>query len=120
MLVCGFNNNLLFLLNDNGKTKQSVDSLKTGQISLIKYFPFNKQDWAANYWVRNGCPKDKLVIGMGLYGRSFTLKDPFDNGLMAHVRGKGEPGKFTREGGFLAYYEVRHFTLAFKNTDKPG
>ena len=54
-----------------------------------------------------GCPRNKLIIGMGLYGRSFTLKDYHRNGLMAPVRGKGDAGKYTREGGFLAYYEVR-------------
>ena len=69
----------------------------------------NLQDWASNYWVQQGCPKDKLVIGMGLYGRSFTLRDPYNNGLMASVKGKGEPGKYSREGGFLAYYEVHEY-----------
>ena len=46
------------------------------------------------------------MIGLGLYGRSFTLRDPANNGLMAAAKGKGKPGKYTREGGFLAYYEV--------------
>jgi len=55
---------------------------------------------------------------MGLYGRSFTLKDPYDNGLMAHVRGKGEPGKYSREGGFLAYYEVCCCDLEAKYTSR--
>jgi hypothetical protein len=43
---------------------------------------------------------------LGLYGRSFTLRDPTKNGLMAAAKGKGKAGKYTREGGFLAYYEV--------------
>ncbi|XP_060571114.1 chitotriosidase-1-like [Ruditapes philippinarum] len=63
-------------------------------------------DWASNYWVQSGCPKHKLVIGLGLYGRSFTLRDPTKNGLMAAAKGKGKAGKYTREGGFLAYYEI--------------
>ena len=64
------------------------------------------QDWASNYWAQMGCPRHKLIIGMGLYGRSFTLRDYHRNGLMDPVRGKGEAGKYTKEGGFLSYYEV--------------
>ena len=67
------------------------------------------QNWASNYWVEKGCPRNKLVIGMGLYGRSFTLTNPNSNGLMAPAKSAGQAGKFTREGGFLSYYEVSHF-----------
>jgi len=55
--------------------------------------------------VRKGCPKDKLVIGVPLYGRTFTLSTS-DNSLGAPVSGAGVAGTFTREKGFLAYYEV--------------
>lgn len=63
-------------------------------------------NWASNYWVEKGCPRNKLVIGMGLYGRSFTLTNPNSNGLMAPAKSAGQAGKFTREGGFLSYYEI--------------
>nr|AFO53261.1 chitinase-3 [Sinohyriopsis cumingii] len=62
--------------------------------------------WASNYWHQTGCPKHKLNIGLGLYGRSFTLSNPSDNDVMASARGTGEAGQFTREGGFLSYYEI--------------
>lgn len=29
-------------------------------------------EWAVNYWLNQGCPKEKLVVGLALYGRSFT------------------------------------------------
>ena len=64
------------------------------------------QDWAARYWVSKGCPKDKLVIGIPTYARTFTLRSSSDSSLGALVTGGGAAGTYTREGGFLAYYEV--------------
>ncbi|XP_023225350.1 probable chitinase 10 [Centruroides sculpturatus] len=66
-------------------------------------------DFAVNYWLDKGCPKNKLVLGMALYGRSFTLKDANNNGLDAPVTGKGMAGPITREGGMLGYNEICKF-----------
>ncbi|ELU16704.1 hypothetical protein CAPTEDRAFT_113634 [Capitella teleta] len=65
------------------------------------------QDWAVNYWISKGCPAEKLVLGCAMYGRTFTLKDPKNHGILAPASGAGMAGKFTREAGFLSYYEVR-------------
>lgn len=73
--------------------------------NLIIYFTFNFQDWAANYWVQKGVPRDKLNIGLALYGRSFTLTNP-SNSAVGAPASKGSAGKYTGEGGFLSYYEV--------------
>lgn len=56
--------------------------------------------------MKQGAPKEKLMIGMPTYGRSFTLvdKDKFDIG--APASGGGVAGNFTNESGFLSYYEV--------------
>lgn len=64
------------------------------------------QDYSAREWVKQGAPKEKLMIGMPTYGRSFTLvdKDKFDIG--APASGGGVAGNFTTEPGFLSYYEV--------------
>ena len=67
---------------------------------------FNLKEWAANYWTEGGCPRDKLVIGLATYGRSFTLESATDHGVKAPARGGGPAGMFTRESGFLSYYEV--------------
>lgn len=64
------------------------------------------QDFAAKMWVRLGAPREKIIIGTGTYGRSFTLTDPSKNGLNAPATGGGKEGVYTREAGFLAYYEV--------------
>ncbi|PVD37547.1 hypothetical protein C0Q70_00141 [Pomacea canaliculata] len=63
-------------------------------------------DWAARYWVQKGAPKDKLNIGMGLYGRSFTLASASNHQPGAPAPHPGQPGPFTGDGGVLAYYEV--------------
>ncbi|XP_059163004.1 chitotriosidase-1-like [Physella acuta] len=86
----------------------------TGHVSPL-YPPQNPQDerdrtynldFAASYWVSQGCPRDKLVIGLITYGRSFTLSNPSVFGLKAPVNGPGQPGLYTGEAGFMSFYEV--------------
>lgn len=64
------------------------------------------QEWAVNYWLKNGAPKHKLVVGLGLYGRSFKLQSATMTDVGSPVVGAGKAGKYTREPGFLSYYEV--------------
>uniref|UniRef100_A0A0B6ZKM5 Uncharacterized protein n=2 Tax=Arion vulgaris TaxID=1028688 RepID=A0A0B6ZKM5_9EUPU len=85
----------------------------TGHVSPL-YPPHDAQGqdliynvkFSADYWVSKGCPKEKLVIGLITYGRSFTLADPHNSGLKAPATGPGHAGKYTQEAGFIAYYEV--------------
>lgn len=78
------------------------------------YSPSSDSQWqkqlniehAASLWVKLGAPKEKLVIGMPTYGRSFTLADPSKHGVHAAASGGGKEGTYTKEAGFLAYYEV--------------
>ncbi len=56
-----------------------------------------------------GAPRDKIIMGMPLYGQSFTLADPKNNGLNAKAPGPGQAGEFTRAAGFLAYYGKMNF-----------
>ena len=64
-------------------------------------------DHASNLWVRLGAPREKLIIGMGTYGRSFTLTDTNRFIVNEPASGGGTAGVYTRESGFLAYYEVK-------------
>ena len=43
---------------------------------------------------------------MPTYGRSFTLSNRQNSKVNAPASGGGVAGKYTKEGGFLAYYEV--------------
>ena len=57
------------------------------------------------HWLDQGCPREKLVLGIPTYGRSFSLSsDAIAVGSPAS--GPGTKGPFTNEPGFLAYYEI--------------
>ena len=63
-------------------------------------------DHASNLWVRLGAPREKLIIGMPTYGRSFTMTNTARFRVNDPASGGGQAGVYTREAGFLAYYEV--------------
>lgn len=66
-------------------------------------------EYSSKEWVKQGAPKEKLMIGMPTYGRSFTLVDPTKFDIGAPASGGGDPGKYTAEAGFMSYYEVCDF-----------
>ena len=58
-------------------------------------------------WIKAGCPRDRLIVGIPGYGRAFTAsgKDP--------IKAYGEPGSvssisspYLGETGLLAFYEI--------------
>lgn len=57
------------------------------------------------YMLRLGAPASKLVMGIPTFGKSFTLASS-ETGVGAPISGPGIPGRFTKEAGTLAYYEV--------------
>lgn len=101
---------------------------KTGHVAPLyehpddDFFYFNA-NFTMHYWIKKGAPSRKLVMGMPMYGQAFTLANPNEHGLNAPSPGPGQAGEFTRQAGFIAYYEIcskiktRQWTVV---TDKKG
>ena len=76
-------------------------------LSYCRYI-FNSQLYSAQYWVSQGCPREKLVIGLPTYGRSWTLAGA-EHGINAPAVSGGDRGPVSNESGFLAYNEICQF-----------
>ena len=84
-----------------------------------------------HYWIDKGADRKKLVMGMSMYGQSFTLEISANKnapGLNTKAPAGGQAGfvyaliimltyrfnnlfifsEFTRSAGFLAFYEICH------------
>merc|ERR1719225_350349 len=85
----------------------------TGHVSPMYEHPddtynYFNTNFTMNYWMEKGAPANKLVMGMPLYGQAFSLDwSAKDTGLNVKAK-KGKAGQFTRQAGFLAYYEICH------------
>jgi chitinase len=68
-------------------------------------------------WVRAGVPRNMVVMGLPLYGRTWLLKDPKVNGIgaPATAAGPGDDGvlifsqveKFNKENGATVVYDAK-------------
>ncbi|KAK7479538.1 hypothetical protein BaRGS_00029255 [Batillaria attramentaria] len=63
-------------------------------------------DAAVSLLLSMGAPADKLVIGIGLYGRSYTLSRRFFNLPGDETAGVGRKTNFTQQFGVLTAYEA--------------
>lgn len=61
---------------------------------------------AVSMFVKAGVPLKTVNLGIGFYGRSFTLADPSCNTTGCPMTGGGTEGPCTGESGFLAYGEI--------------
>ncbi|KAI8570457.1 hypothetical protein RHMOL_Rhmol01G0035500 [Rhododendron molle] len=70
--------------------------------------PINKSEYTTDMglqsWIRAGIPRSKLVMGLPLYGRTWTLENPTSHGIGAPARGI-RPG----DGGTMTYAEIVRF-----------
>ncbi|PSN37589.1 hypothetical protein C0J52_14524 [Blattella germanica] len=63
------------------------------------------KDACVNYWLSEGAPPEKIILGMGLYGRSFTMAGS-QCALGVARTGAGTAGPYTREAGMLGFNEI--------------
>jgi len=85
---------------------------KTGHVAPMYEHPddFDKTfnaNFSINYWLELGADRKKIIMGMPMYGQSFSLADNAQNTLNSPTYGGGEAGEATRARGFLSYYEVK-------------
>jgi len=56
--------------------------------------------------VMKGADPKKLVLGVALYGQSFTLADASRHEIGDGSLEPGQPGEFTQQPGILSYAEI--------------
>lgn len=68
-------------------------------------------------WLKAGLRPAKLMLGVALYGRTFTLQDATQNGIGAAASGAGTAGQYSQEAGYLSTFEVEssHAKIAGPN-----
>lgn len=77
-----------------------------GAIITNTDFSSTAKDWTVNYYLDHGADPSKMILGVPLYGRGFTLDDPSKNGLKAPASKPIPGGPYTREDGSWSYIEV--------------
>jgi len=63
-------------------------------------------DFAISYWISHGMDPKKMVMGMGLYGRCWSLANKNEHGIFAPAYSPGPGGFYTEEPGMLGYNEI--------------
>ena len=64
----------------------------------------------AKYAVTSGCPHNKVVIGMPMFGKAYTLSKTLTTATLrmagSRLKGPAPPGPMLHQTPFYAYYEV--------------
>ncbi|RVE46555.1 hypothetical protein evm_008790 [Chilo suppressalis] len=62
-------------------------------------------DVAVEYWLREGCPPEKIALGVPFYGHSFKLQSENNSDVRAPSNGSGIAGPYTAQAGLVGYNE---------------
>lgn len=102
LFVCNF----LFVDGTWDRVTGINSPLYAGPYDTTPYWKTLNVDASISYFLSQGAPASKLVLGMPLYGRSYTLTDPLWRSVNAPITGGGNQGPYTLTAGFLGYNEV--------------
>lgn len=98
--------------------------LYAGPHDTTSYTKTLNVDSSISYFLSQGVPASKLVVGFPLYGRSFTLTDRLWRAVNSPIRRGGRQGPYTVTEGFLGYNEICEqqlstpMTRIWENTQK--
>ncbi|CAG2164989.1 unnamed protein product, partial [Oppiella nova] len=71
----------------------------------MNYREFNV-NYTIHYYLEKGLHKDKMVMGMPLYGRAWSLMDGEHTHLHDLAKGMSPPGRVSNESGVLGFNEA--------------
>ncbi|KAF7490087.1 Chitotriosidase-1 [Sarcoptes scabiei] len=87
--------------------------MQTGHNAPMDSYPnFSEKEkiftvkYAVNYWLGKNVDPKKLILGIPLYGRTFTLATSNDSIHAPTIGHGGRSGPFTRTDGILGYNEI--------------
>ncbi|KAK0152678.1 Oviduct-specific glycoprotein [Merluccius polli] len=121
MYTCTIRTNKYIFVSVSGTNNCSREGFKDNILhygsllttDALKYlfkalFVFRRQNFSMTYWQNQGAPAGKLNLGLAVYGRTFHLSSP-DHQVGAPASGPAAAGVYTKEPGFLSYYEICTF-----------
>lgn len=79
---------------------------RTGHIAPLTTVDGINVDITIKHLIKVGAIAKKIILGVPMYGRSYTLRDLEKHDLNALVTGPGEEGLFTKHRGLLGYFEI--------------
>ncbi|KAH8299837.1 hypothetical protein KR044_006718, partial [Drosophila immigrans] len=82
--------------------------------------PLPEVTQAIDYWIQQGAPPEKLVLGIGFYGHTYQLADNSRTSPGSPSKGDGAAGTYTRQNGFLGYMEfcINNWQTVFDDAAK--
>ena len=68
--------------------------------------PNYNTDSVLRYYLSQGAPRSKLIVGIPFYGQAFTTSSTPTGAYRQDTAGPGKPGTWTKQRGMLAFYEI--------------